>query len=78
LGEIFFARFLRTFTLVLEINHLYRKENQMLGWLRLAEAATRVHVVSAVAKVAVKAAKFLFHSNIGLIGLSALAARIGL
>jgi len=50
----------------------------MLGWLRLAEAATRVHVVSAVAKVAVKAAKFLFHSNIGLIGLSALAARIGL
>ncbi len=50
----------------------------MLGWLRLAEAASRVHIVSTVVKVAAKAAKFLFHSNIGLIGLSALAARIGL
>jgi hypothetical protein len=50
----------------------------MLGWLRLAEAATRVHVVSTVVKVASKVAKFVFHSNLGLIGLSALAARIGL
>ena len=57
---------------------LVRKENKMLGWLRLAEAASRVHVVSAIVKVASKVAKFVFHSNLGLIGLSALAARIGL
>jgi hypothetical protein len=55
-----------------------RKENQMLGWLRFAEAATRMHFVGTAIKVAAKVAKFLFHSNIGLIGLSALAARIGL
>jgi hypothetical protein len=50
----------------------------MLGWLRLGEAVSRVHFVSTVVKVAAKAAKFLFHSNLGLIGLAALAARFGL
>jgi hypothetical protein len=50
----------------------------MLRWLRLAEAASRVHIVSTLVKVAAKTARFLFHSNIGLIGLSALAARFGL
>ena len=55
-----------------------RKEYAMLGWLRLGEAVSRVHLVSTVVKVAAKAARFLFHSNLGLIGLSALAARFGL
>ena len=54
----------------------------MLGLLRLAEAVSRTHILGTVVKVAAtvatKTAKFLFHSNIGLIGLSALAARIGL
>ena len=50
----------------------------MIGWLRLAEAATRLHIVSGAVKVAAKVARVVFHSNLGLIGLSALAARFGL
>jgi hypothetical protein len=50
----------------------------MLGWLRLAEAGSRVHIVSTLVKFAGRTARFLFHSNLGLIGLSALAARFGL
>jgi hypothetical protein len=47
-------------------------------WLRLAEKIAHMHVISTVVKVAAKAAKFVFHSNVGLIALSAAAARIGL
>jgi hypothetical protein len=73
---------LRTFSFVgsekYQLNRLRREEKKMLRWLRLAEAASRVHIVSTLVKVAAKTARFLFHSNIGLIGLSALAARFGL
>jgi DNA replicative helicase MCM subunit Mcm2 (Cdc46/Mcm family) len=53
----------------------------MIAWLRLAEAAARVHLTSTVMKtavtVAVKVAKSVLHSNIGLIGLTALLGRFG-
>jgi hypothetical protein len=78
---------LRTFTLLLV--HVFtrlpiyiKKGDPMLGLLRVAEAIGRTHILGTVVKVAAtavtKATKFLFHSNIGLIGLSALASRIGL
>ena len=54
----------------------------MIGLLRVAEVVSRTKILGTVVKVAAsvatKAAKFLFHSNIGLIGLSALASRFGL
>ena len=53
----------------------------MIAWLRLAEAAARVHLGSTVMKgavtVAAKVAKSLLHSNLGLIGLTALLGRFG-
>ena len=50
----------------------------MMLWLRLAEKVAHAHILSTIVKVAAKAAKFVFHSNVGLIALSAAAARIGL
>jgi len=62
--------------------HSCRKENPMLGILRLAEAFARTKVLGSVIRVVVpvatKVLRFALHSNIGLIGLSALAARIGM
>ncbi|MEN9324838.1 MAG: hypothetical protein RL414_592 [Actinomycetota bacterium] len=53
----------------------------MIAWLRLAEAVVRVHLGSTALKVAVqvagKVAKSVLHSNIGLIGLTALLGRFG-
>jgi hypothetical protein len=54
----------------------------MLGILRLAEAVSRTKILGGVIRfivpVATKVVKFALHSNLGLIGLSALAARIGM
>jgi hypothetical protein len=46
--------------------------------LRLASAATKLHLVSGAVKLAAKAGKFLFHSNVGLLALSALMSRLGM
>jgi hypothetical protein len=54
----------------------------MLGILRLTEAIARTKILGGAIKfvvpLATKILKFALHSNLGLIGLSALAARIGM
>ena len=52
----------------------------MLGLLRIGEALARTKVLGSIIKVVVPAAtkvvKFALHSNIGFIGLSAVAAKL--